>query len=238
MSEEERTSEQELTDVAVTCATCEKEIGDDLYIHREGLCELPEKVKFIGYGTFMTQALQRFEGAMEGSTYGIPITILGMVEVEGYRRLCYPNSPYPYVIKEEGKSFLGMTFETDRKNVRDLDRVEGVPRHYTRETVTLGDEDYFIYAASAETYRTYGVEAMHNYDLADFWHERVRMEATDKAMETFPELQEERDGASEVKARYPHVYAKKEEPAPYIPPDEDGTPGFPTPTDEDDEDAG
>ncbi len=194
----------------------------DIYYHDRDPCNLPEKVKFIGYGTFMTQALQRFAGEMETYTYGIPITILGMVEVEGYRRLCYPNSGYPYVIKEDDKGFLGMAFETDRKNVRDLDRVEGTPRHYTRETVTLGDEDYFIYVASQETYKEYGVEKMHNYDFADFWHERVRMEATEKAMEAFPELQEERDGASEVKARFPHVYAKKEEePAPYIPPDED-----------------
>lgn len=158
--------------------------------------EEDSKLLFIGYGTFMTHSLRAVkEDSDMSETWGIPIKIIGTIVVEGYRRVCQPHSPYPYVVKEDGHSFMGLAFEIEKKHVKRMDGVEGVPYLYTRETVRIKtgkasmrkENDYFIYIPSKNTYEGQ-VKAMHRADMKDFWHERVLENMNKVAKRKYKEL--------------------------------------------------
>ncbi len=175
-----------------------KELGIDVTGEEE---IEPVYIKGIGYGTFMTEALKDLQEDMKSSAWGVPIELLKIVKVEGYRRLSQPYSGFPFVVKEEGHSFLGMTFQIEEHFMKQLDRVEHVPRLYTREVVSLDGTDYFIYIPSKATYEDH-VKVIHVANPPDYWHERVRMAMNDFAKQKFSELTEEIEGADLVRKRF------------------------------------
>lgn len=147
-----------------------------------------ERSKFIGYGTFMTDVVSTLKKtSTKSETWGIPIDVLGVVEVEDMRRICQPYSPFPYVVKEKGHSFWGVVFEIDNDKIDQLDRVEGTPYLYERHSVEIKGESYFIYLPSANTYQNH-VRNYHRADLSDFWHYRVIASMNSVAKDKFREL--------------------------------------------------
>ena len=150
--------------------------------------EQNKKIKFIGYGTFMTDSLSNMKKSSHQSTlWGMPITILDIVEVKDYRRISQPYSPFPYAIKEKGHSFLGLAFEIEEKYLSSLDHIEGLPYLYERHSVEIGGESYFIYIPSATTYQNH-VRNYHRADLIDFWHFRVVQSMNTTAKNKFPQV--------------------------------------------------
>jgi gamma-glutamylcyclotransferase (GGCT)/AIG2-like uncharacterized protein YtfP len=144
------------------------------------------ELKIIGYGTFMTQALSSFNGEMDRVIYGVSVTLTKAVKVQGYRRVSEKDSPFPYIIPSSNDEFWGLAFTTDEKGLEQLDYVEGVPSHYTREEVEIDDEKYFIYVASEGTQRR--IRLMIEEELPDLWYERVKEVMSLEAKEVFPEL--------------------------------------------------
>jgi len=129
----------------------------------------------IGYGTFMTQSLHEFDGSMDSSTYGVDIKLVKPVLVKGYRRVS-TGRDFPYAIKDEECEFWGLAFQvTGDYNLKRLDRVEGVPYHYTREEIEVDGKKYFIYIASKSTQENIKHHIREIPKDKDYWYTRVYM---------------------------------------------------------------
>lgn len=145
------------------------------YYDENGKYTKEKKFLMIGYGTFMTQSLGEYRGVMESEAWGVKMRIIKPIKVEGYRRVCQPHDSYPYVVRHADSSFWGLAFEIEGGDaLMRLDNVEGVPRHYTRDTVMVDGEKYFMYVASRETQEgdlKYMLREIAVDD--DFWYTRV-----------------------------------------------------------------
>lgn len=129
----------------------------------------------IGYGSFMTQSLKYIDSRMTSETYNVPVKIVKPLLVKGYRRVSLPQDPYPYIIPDKESEFWGLAFKiTGDDRLIQLDRVEGVPYHYTRETIEVDGKEYFIYVASKSTQERIKYMVQGAGDK-DYWYTRVYM---------------------------------------------------------------
>ena len=109
-----------------------------------------EKIKLIGYGSFMKDVLEQLAIGNSPTTWGEPITVLGPISVNGFHRL-WPKEFYPIVVPSETKSFIGLLLEINKSQLPRFDQIEGAPRFYEREEITIEWEEEtisaFIYIA-------------------------------------------------------------------------------------------
>lgn len=74
-------------------------------------------------------------------------TFVGKFRVPGFDM--YSNGSYPYALPGGGEITVEV-FEIDVVTLGRLDQLEGYPAHYNRKTITVGEEEAWIYFTEAE----------------------------------------------------------------------------------------
>ena len=152
------------------------------------------KVRMIGYGTFLQDAIKDLAVGRNPKAWGERIRVLGSVKVEGYRRL-WPGKPYyPVIQKADGYFFFGILFEIDEGQLARFDQIEGVPTLYVREMVNVAFKgniiSAYIYIPSKNMLR----HTLREYKLAgqkpmfDDWADHLRKTLTPEELQFFPEI--------------------------------------------------
>jgi len=152
-----------------------------------------ERVKLIGYGSFMKDILEQLGKGLLPTTWGEPVTVLGPVVVRGFQRL-WSGEFYPIVVPAENRSFVGLLFEIKAVQIPRFDRIEGAPKLYHRQTVILDWNDSptetFLYVAGKKL-ETMMRNSYKNRSIKpgiDDWLNHLAETLSPKATQVFPEI--------------------------------------------------
>ena len=135
-----------------------------------------------GYGTFITNALGTLREDMTAIQWGIPVKVLGSFELSGWRRVVPDFLGYAVIIPDGEQSARLLVVETDERNLRRYDGVEGHPYLYDRMLVETPWGKAYVYIAG---------EDVSEQDLTQFkdtWQERIDQVQSPLARKLFPEL--------------------------------------------------
>ncbi len=118
------------------------------------ISEFPSEACYFAYGSNMDEEKMELRGAVfdemiAAKAYDFRLTFNKIANLD-------MGIGYANIVPDKGSVVEGVLYHTDEESLLNLDRAEGVPTHYLRETIIVQDEsennfECFVYIANPES---------------------------------------------------------------------------------------